>query len=95
MAGHAADGTFVIALVNCSVANTWQVVAKLPKSGNGLGVHFQTGLLYASTEGNFLPSTGEVFEVSQPAPCNCVMNTFASNVTNASDAHVCTDKLWL
>lgn len=40
----------------------WAMVAILPKSGNGLALHGD-GLLYASTEGNFLPDEGEVYRV--------------------------------
>lgn len=40
-------------------------VAIIPddKVGNGLGVNYKTGLVYTSTEGNFLPGGGEVYEI--------------------------------
>jgi len=50
--------------VNCGQGpGSYDIVALLPGLGNGFGMHWSTGRLYAATEGNFLPGTGRVFEI--------------------------------
>lgn len=43
--------------------NIWSPLAVTDKPGNGLAMHFATGLLYTASEGFFVPGNGEVYEI--------------------------------
>lgn len=58
--------TFIIIAASTTVADTWKPVATLGTENgcNGLRANDKTGLLYTSSEGNFLPKDGWVWEIN-------------------------------
>ena len=58
------QGLHKLIATDTTVPNAFKtVVTDLGTTGNGLGRHAKTGLLYTSSEGNFLPGGGTVFVV--------------------------------
>jgi sugar lactone lactonase YvrE len=55
------DGIHVVIRFTADRPQTYQVIATIPKTGNGVALHFKTRKLYITTEGNFLPHAGEVY----------------------------------
>jgi len=59
------NNTNVVFRFSDEVPNNFTIIANLPKDrlGNGFGCHYATGKLYTSSEGNFEPGTGSVYEI--------------------------------
>lgn len=82
VAGEFTNGSSAIVAVPTNEPASWQVVKFTPHVGNGIRIYNATGLLYTSTEGNFLPGGGFVYEVDLSHPWT------------AGNAIVLVDKLW-
>ena len=84
--GKLLNGTYALAAVPTAAPEAWQVVATTPDGfcGNGIRIHEKTGKLYTSSEGNFLPGGGAVFEVDLSQPWG----------TEAAAARVVGSHLW-
>ena len=74
------------------VANpdSWGIVALLTPGfcGNGVGLHAATGKIYVSSEGNFLPGGGAVFEVDPSV-------AWGGNARVLVDGLFASDGLWI
>jgi hypothetical protein len=84
--GKLSNGTYALVAVPTVDPDAWEVVATTPEGfcGNGIRIHDKTGKLYTSSEGNFRPGGGAVFEVDLSQPWG----------TPASAARVIGSQLW-
>lgn len=80
-------GANVVFRTSTTTPETCVTITQLPKGklGNGFGVHHESGFLYASSEGNFLPDGGSLFSIDP--------NT--GNVTTISNRLWGADGLWI
>jgi hypothetical protein len=77
--------TCLILTVDRNVPNSYQTVAKLPKYGNGLALHFSQNVLYSPTEGSFIPYNGEVFRIEIDTG---KVTSLATSLTSADGAWI-------
>ena len=63
--GKQTNGTNILFQASTVTKETMKIIARLPDStmGNGLGCHHATGKLYTTSEANFRPGTGRVYEI--------------------------------
>ena len=96
LANPAGGGHCQVLHVNATRPDTVAVVATLPRKcvGGGLARHAATGMLYAASEGDFLPANGLVYQVD-PAS-GAVREVAASKGTYANDGvYVVGDTLYV
>lgn len=60
------NNTNVVFNASSLVPQQYNIIATTPpdRIGNGFACHFTTGLLYTSSEGDFNPGTGSVYEIN-------------------------------
>lgn len=66
--GHGKDAAGewvnIVGQFNSTHEMAWKQIAALPKKGNGLAFHAASGMLYATSEGNFLPGDGSLYRIN-------------------------------
>ena len=60
----AGDPVNLVGQFNSTHEMSWKQIASLPKKGNGLAFHAASGVLYATSEGNFLPGDGSLYRIN-------------------------------
>ena len=75
----------VVIAVDPTRENTYSIVAYLPENGNGVALDWTSGLLYVTTEGNFMPKAGRVFEIN---PSTGQVRDYVSNLYAADGAYI-------
>jgi sugar lactone lactonase YvrE len=78
-------GSSRVLAVDAAQPNTYKTLCALPAKGNGLGLHYASGKLYATSEGFFVPGRGAVFEIDSTSGA---VSTFASGLNSADGLYI-------
>jgi hypothetical protein len=86
--GSLQNGSNVLAAIPVAMPGSWQIVAFTQHVGNGISIHEATGVVYTSTEADFLPGQGAVYSVDPSQPWGGPARVLATDLWAA-------DGLWI